>query len=89
MVGSVRLPGEGVAIAYWLRYYPEVVLFLPVALALGLRQGGRKTPCGRVGEDRRRAAGVRFARLRAGGFARHLGAEAREPVGRRAGEGMG
>jgi hypothetical protein len=44
MVGSVRLPGEGVAIAYWLRYYPEVVLFLPIALALGLRQGAERRP---------------------------------------------
>jgi hypothetical protein len=44
MVGSVRLPGEGIAVAYWLRYYPEVVLFLPVALALGLRQGAERRP---------------------------------------------
>jgi hypothetical protein len=39
MVGAVRLPGFGVNIAYRLRYYPEIVLFLPLALALCLRQG--------------------------------------------------
>ncbi len=39
MVGAVRLPGFGVNIAYRLRYYPEVVLFIPLALALCLRQG--------------------------------------------------
>jgi hypothetical protein len=39
MVGAVRLPGFGVNIAYRLRYYPEIILFLPVALALSLRQG--------------------------------------------------
>ena len=39
MVGAVRLPGFGVNIAYELRYYPEIVLFLPLALALCLRQG--------------------------------------------------
>jgi len=54
MVGTVRLPGFGVQIAYWLRYYPEVVLFLPIAVALGLRQG----------EERR--AEVAWERTRAG-----------------------
>lgn len=39
VVGTVRLPGFGVQIAYELRYYPEVTLFLPLALALCLRQG--------------------------------------------------
>jgi hypothetical protein len=39
MVGAVRLPGFGVNIAYRLRYYPEIVLFLPLAFALCLRQG--------------------------------------------------
>jgi hypothetical protein len=44
MVGTQRLPGYGVDIAYWLRYYPEVTLFLPLALALGLRQGEERRP---------------------------------------------
>ncbi len=44
MVGAVRLPGFGVQIAYWLRYYPEVVLFVPIALALCLRQGAERRP---------------------------------------------
>jgi hypothetical protein len=44
MVGAVRLPGFGVQIAYSLRYYPEVVLFLPIVLALGLRQGEERRP---------------------------------------------
>jgi hypothetical protein len=44
MVGAVRLSGFGVALAYWLRYYPEVLLILPVALALGLRQGEERRP---------------------------------------------
>ena len=44
MVGTQRLPGYGVDIAYWLRYYPEVTLFLPVALALGFRQGEERRP---------------------------------------------
>jgi hypothetical protein len=44
MVGAVRLATSGIAIAYWLRYYPEVVLILPVALALGLRQGAERRP---------------------------------------------
>ncbi len=40
IVGTQRLAGYGVAdIAYALRYYPEITLFLPLALALGLRQG--------------------------------------------------
>ena len=44
MIGSVRLPAYGVAIAYPLRYYPEILLFLPVALALALRQGTERRP---------------------------------------------
>ncbi len=44
MVGAVRLATSGVAIAYWLRYYPEVLLILPLALALGLRQGAERRP---------------------------------------------
>jgi len=44
MVGSVRLPAYGAEIAYPLRYYPEILLFLPVALALGLRQGVERSP---------------------------------------------
>jgi hypothetical protein len=44
MVGSVRLATSGIAIAYWLRYYPEVVLIFPLALALGLRQGAERRP---------------------------------------------
>ena len=44
MVGAVRLPGFGVEIAYWLRYYPEVLLFVPIVLALGLRQGEERRP---------------------------------------------
>jgi hypothetical protein len=44
MVGTQRLPGYGVDIAYWLRYYPEITLFLPVVLALGLRQGAERHP---------------------------------------------
>ena len=44
MVGAARLPGFGVEIAYWLRYYPEVVLFVPIALALGLRDGEERRP---------------------------------------------
>jgi hypothetical protein len=44
MVGSARLPGFGVSIAYWLRYYPEIVFFLPIVLALGLRQGAERHP---------------------------------------------
>jgi hypothetical protein len=39
VVGTDRLPSFGVEIAYALRYYPEVALFLPLTLALGLRQG--------------------------------------------------
>ncbi len=39
IVGTDRLPFFGVEIAYALRYYPEVTLFLPLTLALGLRQG--------------------------------------------------
>jgi hypothetical protein len=45
VIGTVRLPAFGVKIAYDLRYYPEVVLFLPLTLALAFRQGeerGRK-----------------------------------------------
>jgi hypothetical protein len=44
MVGAARLPGFGVQIAYELRYYPEIVFFLPLTLALGLRQGGERHP---------------------------------------------
>jgi hypothetical protein len=44
MVGAVRLAGHGVTLAYWLRYYPEVVLIFPMALALGLRQGAERRP---------------------------------------------
>jgi hypothetical protein len=44
MVGSVRLATSGIEIAYWLRYYPEVVLIFPMALALGLRQGAERRP---------------------------------------------
>jgi hypothetical protein len=39
VVGTDRLPSFGVEIAYALRYYPEVALFLPLTIALGLRQG--------------------------------------------------
>lgn len=54
VVGTVRLPGFGAKIAYDLRYYPEVTLFLPLALALGLRQGEERRPAlawerGRIG----------------------------------------
>jgi hypothetical protein len=44
MVGTVRLPSFGVGIAYTLRYYPEVVLFIPLALALALRYGQERRP---------------------------------------------
>jgi hypothetical protein len=44
MVGAVRLGGHDVTLAYWLRYYPEVVLIFPIALALGLRQGAERRP---------------------------------------------
>jgi hypothetical protein len=44
VVGGVRLAAFGVQIAYALRYYPEVVLFVPLALALGLRQGAERRP---------------------------------------------
>jgi hypothetical protein len=44
-VGAVRLAAFGVdEIAYALRYYPEATLFLPLALALGLRQGAERRP---------------------------------------------
>jgi len=44
-VGAVRLAAFGVdEIAYALRYYPEVTLFLPIVLALGLRQGAERRP---------------------------------------------
>jgi hypothetical protein len=42
MVGSVRLPAYGVEIAYPLRYYPEIVLFVPLVLGLALRQGAER-----------------------------------------------
>ena len=42
MIGTARLPTFGVQIAYWLRYYPEVVFFLPLVLALALRQGAER-----------------------------------------------
>ena len=42
MIAPSRLPGFGVEVAYWLRYYPEVVFFLPLVLALGLRQGAER-----------------------------------------------
>jgi hypothetical protein len=61
MVGAVRLPGFGVQIAYWLRYYPEVVLFLPIALALGLRQGEERRPD--VAWERTRAGRTTIALL--------------------------
>jgi hypothetical protein len=57
VVGTVRLPGFGVGIAYELRYYPEVVLFLPMALALCLRQGEERRP------------GLAWERTRLGGTA--------------------
>ena len=45
MIGGVRLATFGVdQLARTLRYYPEAVLFLPVALALGLRQGAERRP---------------------------------------------
>lgn len=44
VVGTVRLPGFGVQIAYELRYYPEVMLFLPLTLALCLRRGQERRP---------------------------------------------
>jgi hypothetical protein len=44
MVGAVRLAGHDVTLAYWLRYYPEVVLIFPIALALALRQGAERRP---------------------------------------------
>jgi hypothetical protein len=44
VVGTDRLPFFGTAIAYALRYYPEVAMFLPLALALGLRQGEERRP---------------------------------------------
>lgn len=44
MVGTDRLPFFGVEIAYALRYYPEIALFLPLAIALGLRQGEERRP---------------------------------------------
>jgi hypothetical protein len=44
MVGTLRLATHGLAIAYWVRYYPEIVFFLPMALALGLRQGAARRP---------------------------------------------
>lgn len=44
MVGAIRLAGHDVTLAYWLRYYPEVVLIFPIALALGLRQGAERRP---------------------------------------------
>lgn len=44
MLAPARLPGFGVEIAYWLRYYPEVVFFLPLVLALCLRQGAERRP---------------------------------------------
>jgi hypothetical protein len=45
MVGASRLASFGVLeIAYPLRYYPEVVFFLPLSLALGLRQGAERRP---------------------------------------------
>ena len=42
MIGTVRLTAFGVDIAYDLRYYPEIVLFLPLALALGFRKGAER-----------------------------------------------
>jgi hypothetical protein len=42
MIGTARLPAFGVDIAYDLRYYPEIVLFLPLALALGFRKGAER-----------------------------------------------
>jgi hypothetical protein len=44
VVGTDRLPFFGVEIAYALRYYFEVALFLPLTLALGLRQGEERRP---------------------------------------------
>lgn len=45
MVGASRLASFGVLeIAYPLRYYPEIVFFLPLSLALGLRQGAERRP---------------------------------------------
>jgi hypothetical protein len=44
VVGTDRLPFFGVEIAYALRYYPEVALFLPLTIALGLRQGEERRP---------------------------------------------
>jgi hypothetical protein len=44
MVGWVRLPSFGVQIAYWLRYYPEVAVFVPMTLALCLRAGTERRP---------------------------------------------
>lgn len=45
IVGAVRLAAFGVdEIAYALRYYPEVTFFLPLALAIGLRQGTERRP---------------------------------------------
>jgi hypothetical protein len=42
VVGTDRLPYFGMEIAYALRYYPEIVLFLPLVLALCLRQGDER-----------------------------------------------
>jgi hypothetical protein len=44
VVGTVRLPAFGAQIAYDLRYYPEIALFLPMALALALRRGEERKP---------------------------------------------
>ncbi len=44
MVGTFRLATHGLEIAYWLRYYPEILFFLPLTLALGLRQGAERGP---------------------------------------------
>jgi hypothetical protein len=70
MVGAVRLPAFGVEIAYWLRYYPEVVLFFPMGLALALRQGEERSPA-LAWENTRRGRGilVSFACLHALAFA--------------------
>ena len=44
VVGTDRLPAFGVQIAYALRYYPEIALFLPLTLALCLREGEERRP---------------------------------------------